>query len=204
MKTYLILIFIIFSFFINTGIQAQNRVMLNLNYSVNGPTGSFKDYIGNTSFRGWNANITYRINEKIAIGATAGFQDFYEKTDRALYKDSEGRDISAVVSKSLQTIPLLATVRYSLSSSPTVNPYVGVGIGGSLIMHSRYLGEFPTDYNKLTAMIRPEVGVFLPIMKEREAGLTIAGSYNFIPYNENGIKNLNSWGISIGAKFPLR
>ena len=187
-----------------TSIRAQHRVMMNLNYSVNVPTGNFNEYIGKTSFRGWNASVVYRVTERFAIGGTVGFQDFYEKNDRALYKTADGSDISAVVSNSIQTIPVLATVQYTLTSSELVKPFVGVGAGANFIMHSQYLGQFANDHNKLGLAVRPEIGVFIPIMRERETGLNISGAYNFMPYNEAGVKNLNSWAIGLGAKFPLR
>jgi hypothetical protein len=184
--------------------RAQHRVMMNVNYSVNLPTGNFKDYLSRTSFRGWTASVTYRINEKMAVGGTTGFQDFYEKTDRALYKDAEGSDISAVITNSIQTIPLLATFHYSLSPEQSIQPYVRLGVGGNLIMHSRYLGEFAIDNNKFGFAVRPEVGLFVPVRRGSETGLNVAGVFNFMPYNEDMLKNLNSWGINIGVKFPLR
>ena len=184
--------------------QGQHRVMMNVNYSVNVPTGNFREYLGKTSFRGLNANITYRINEKIAVGGEIGFQDFYEKTDRAMYKDAEGSDISAVVTQSIQTIPLLATVHYSLSAGQAIQPYVGLGVGGNLIMHSRYLGQFATDNNKLSLAARPVAGIFIPVRTGSESGLNVSGAFNFMPYNEDGVKNVNSWGVNIGAMFPLR
>jgi opacity protein-like surface antigen len=187
-----------------TCVEAQHRVMMNVNYSVNVPIGSFSDYIGNTSFRGWNASITYRLNEKLSIGGTTGFQDFYQKNERALYKDAEGSDISAVVTNSIQTIPLLATVKYDLRPDQRLQPYVGVGVGANFIMHSQYLGQFANDYNKLGFAARPEVGLFMPFRKDGESGLNIAAAFNFLPYKEGDLTNLNNWGISVGAKFPLR
>lgn len=184
--------------------RAQNRVMLNFNYSVNTPSGKFSDYIDKTSFRGWNATVTYRINERLAVGGSAGFQDFYQKNDRALYKSADGSDISAVVSNSIQTIPVLATVQYTLSSSETFKPYVGLGAGANIVMHTQYFGQFGNDYNKLGLAVRPEVGLFIPILKERETGLNISGAYNFMPYNEGGVKSLNNWSVGLGVKFPLR
>lgn len=189
---------------ISSQIEAQHRVLMNLNYSVNVPIGSFKDYISKTSFRGWTASVTYRVNEKIAIGGTTGFQDFYQKNDRALYKDAEGTDISAVVTNSIQTIPLLATIHYSFSPDQVIQPYAGLGIGGNMIMHSRYLGQFATDNNKVSFAVRPEIGLFVPVRKGGESGLNIAGVFNFMPYNEQMVKNLNSWGVIIGARFPLK
>lgn len=185
--------------------HAQHRVVMNAHYSVSLPVGGFKDYIPSTSFRGWNASVGYRINQKVALGLTTGFQDFYEKFDRQFFKDEEGRDISAVVSHSLQTIPLLATVHYTLSDQQRLQPYVAIGAGANLVIRSRYLGQFADNDNKFKFAARPEVGLFIPLKKESEAGLNIAGAFNYMPYNRKGApENLNSFGILIGAKFPLR
>ena len=204
MKTLQFLFFSTMLLLTSVNTWAQHRVMMNFNYSVNIPAGNFSEYIGNTSFRGWNASITYRLNERFAIGATTGFQDFYEKTGRALYKDAEGSDISAVVSNSIQTIPLLATMHYSISSGQRLNPYLGFGIGANFIMHSQYLGQFANSSNKVRLAARPELGLFIPIKKDSETGINIAGAFNFMPYDQHNVKNLNSWGINVGAKFPLR
>lgn len=183
---------------------SQHRVIMKVNYSVNLPVGSFSDHIKNTSFRGWNAGILYRVTEKISVGGTLGFQDFYQKNDRALYKDVEGRDISAVVTNSIQTIPLLATVNYSFTPAKRVQPYIGVGIGANFIMYSQYLGQFANDYNKLGFAARPEVGVFIPFRPEGESGINVAGAFNFMPYKQGDLTNLNNVGFNVGAKFPLR
>ena len=204
MKTIRFFYFTLFIILTAISVRAQHRVMMNVNYAVSIPTGSFADYIDNISFRGWNASITYRLNQKIAIGATTGFQDYYKKIDRQVYKDAEGRDISAVISHSIQAIPLLATVHYTISPEQRVQPYVAFGAGANLIMRSRYLGQFADDDNKVKLAARPEVGVFIPIKKESEGGINIAGAFNFSPYNQDDVKNLNSWGITVGAKFPLR
>jgi opacity protein-like surface antigen len=204
MKTSRFIYFTIFVFVLNAGAQAQHRLMMSVNYSVNVPTGSFADFIENTSFRGWNASVSYRLNQRISLGATTGFQDFYRKTDRQVYKDAEGRDISAVITHSIQTIPFLATVQYGLSPEKRVQPYAALGAGASLVTRSRYLGQFADNDSKVKLAARPEVGLFIPIKKESEGGINIATAFNFIPYNEDELKNLNSFAITVGAKFPLR
>ena len=204
MKTSRFIYFTIFTFLLTVGARAQHRLMMNVNYSVNVPTGSFADFIENTSFRGWNASVTYRLNQKVAVGATTGFQDFYRKIDRQVYKDVEGRDISAVITHSIQTIPFLATVHYGLSPEKRLQPYLALGAGAALVMRSRYLGQFADNHSKVKLAARLEVGLFIPIKKESEGGINIATAFNFIPYNEDELKNLNSLAITLGAKFPLR
>src|SRR4051812_6290532 len=80
--------------------SAQKGVLqMNINYATAFPTGSFKNEISSNSFRGWNANVMYGINDKISVGVGAAFQDFYKKYPRATYKTTDGGEISAVVTK---------------------------------------------------------------------------------------------------------
>lgn len=186
-------------------VQAQdNRLKLNVNYNVGIPSGSFQDYVGNTSYRGWTGNVTYDLNNHIAIGLGAGYQDFYEKHPRTMYKLSDGGDISAVVSYSIQTIPALAMVRYNITPGSSVQPYIGVGAGGNFVMFNQYLGEFNNSQSKVKFAARPEAGVFIPFRKAGQTGVNINGVYNYMPFNEYGIDNLSNWGVGVGLSFPLK
>lgn len=203
MKTFRFLSFLIL-LSVSINVPGQNLVKVNVSYSINIPAGNFREYIRQTSFRGYNASITYSINRKLAIGATTGFQDFYQKNPRAVYKYPDGTAISAVVSNSIQTIPILATMQYTFLPEQPIQPYGALGIGGNFIMHSQYHGQFGINRNKFGLAVRPEIGLFIPIKKYGESGVNIAGAYNFMPYKEGDVKSLNSWGISVGAKFPVR
>src|SRR4051812_25169112 len=79
--------------------RAQERaVQLDINYAIGIPGGSFKtDAVDKSSFRGWTANVLYNINNNISVGLGTGFQDFYQKYPRAVYKLNEGGEVSAVL-----------------------------------------------------------------------------------------------------------
>src|SRR5687767_4551384 len=79
--------------------QAQSRTLqLDLNYSISIPSGSFKeDAVDKASFRGFTANLLYNINDHISVGFGTGYQDFYQKYPRAVYKLQEGGEVSAVL-----------------------------------------------------------------------------------------------------------
>lgn len=185
--------------------QAQEgRVSLNLNYSINSPTGSFKDFIDKTSYRNWAASLLYGINDKLSVGLGTGFQDFYQKYPRQVYKLEGGGDISAVVSNSVQAIPLLAQVQYNFTPRAAVQPYVGVGVGGNLVLYRQYLGEFGNSKNKFGFAARPEAGVFIPFRKGGPAGITLRADYNYMPVKYNDLDGMSNWGAGIGVKFPLQ
>jgi opacity protein-like surface antigen len=190
---------------IPSGASAQEReLQLDLNYSIGIPSGSFKtDAVDKTSFRGWTANLLYNINDHISVGLGTGFQDFYQKYPRAVYK-LDGGEVSAVLTNSIQTIPVLAEFQYRFLPGKTIQPYVGVGVGGNLIEYDQYLGEFENSRSDFKFAARPEAGVFIPFRKEGPAGIHVFGAYNYMPYNTNGIDNLSNWGAGVGVKFPLR
>ncbi|RYF95042.1 MAG: hypothetical protein EOO02_23370, partial [Chitinophagaceae bacterium] len=90
-------------------VSAQ-RVKLNINYSASVPVSqSFKDYVSNTSLRGFNANVLYEINDQWSVGAGFGSQNFYQRYPRAVYKMADGSDLSAVMTNTVTVMPILAT-----------------------------------------------------------------------------------------------
>jgi opacity protein-like surface antigen len=188
------------------GARSQERTLqLDLNYAVGIPSGSFKsDVIDKTSSRGWTANLMYNATERLSVGLGFGFQDFYQKYPRDVYKLQEGGEVSAVVTNSIQTIPLLAQVQYRFLPGKTVQPYVGVGVGGNMVVFDQYLGEFENSKSSFKFAARPEAGLFIPFRKEGPAGIHVFGAYNYMPYNTDGVDNLSNWGAGVGVKFPIR
>lgn len=206
MKTsYKIIAVLIAGLFSAGMVQAQQgELTLNLNYSISSPVGSFKDFVSKTSYRSWTGSVLYGINDKLSVGLGTGFQDFYEKYPRQTYKLDDGSDISAVLTNSVQSVPLLAEVQYKFTPNAAIQPYVALGVGGNMILYRQYVGEFDNSKNKFGFAARPEAGIYVPFRKGGPAGLTLHADYNYMPVNYNGLDNMNNWGAGIGVKFPLR
>lgn len=181
----------------------QGSLRLNVNFTVANPSGSLKDYVEDASWRGWTGNLLYGINDQLSVGLGLGFHDFYQKYPRAVYQLQEGGEISAVLTNSLQTIPVMASVQYKFISKGAIQPYIGTGIGANFIIYNQHVGEFSNSQSNFGFVLRPEAGVYIPISK-RDFGININGIYNYMPYNKNGLDNLNSWGIGAGVRFSLR
>lgn len=182
----------------------ESTLQFDINYAAGIPAGSFKtDAVDKASFRGWTANLLYNITDKMSVGLGVGFQDFYQKYPRAVYK-LDGGEVSAVLTNSIQTLPILAQFQYRFLPGNMVQPYVGVGVGGNMISFDQYLGEFENSKSSFKFAARPEAGVFIPFRKDGPAGIHVFGAYNYMPYKEDGVDNLNNWGAGVGVKFPLR
>jgi opacity protein-like surface antigen len=208
MKTKLCsgMVLIVSLLLLTSAAKSQEReLQLDINYAVGIPAGSFKsDAVDKTSSRGFTANLMYNATSNLSVGLGFGFQDFYQKYPRAVYKLAEGGEVSAVVTNSIQTIPLLAQVQYRFLPGKTVQPYVGLGVGGNMVVFDQFLGEFENSKSGFKFAARPEAGLFIPFRKEGPAGLHLFGAYNYMPYNADGVDNLNNWGAGVGVKFPLR
>lgn len=179
-------------------------VSITLNYSIAQPLGSLSDYAKNTSFRGWMAGFNYSINDRLSVGAKVGFSDFYERVPRAVYP-GKGEDISAVQTRTLQTIPVLATVQYNLTGPESaVIPYVGAGIGTANLNYEKYWGEFVEKQNKWAFQVSPEAGINIPLGKYSPVMLNANLQYNYAPYKYNEISNFNSIQANIGVKFHIQ
>ena len=187
-----------------TALQAQERMQMKIGYNFSVPAGaSFKDAVSKPSFRGLTGEITYPVNERIRVGLGISYNDYYQKYPRAVYNSGEGQ-ISAVLTNSIQTTPILAKANYDLGKKGALQPYVGLGAGINWVMYSQYLGEFPDSKSAIKPAISGSAGVNVPFGQSRLAGFNLGASFNYLPFNYNNIKNLNNWGVHAGFYFPLR
>ena len=130
---------------ISSAASAQSKVKLEVDYNVGIPLGSFKnDYVGKASFRGATGEISYTINPKFSLGLYSGYQNFYQKYPRQVYKLDGNQTVSAVLSNSMDIVPLLLRGSFNPmgASNAKVQPYVSAGAGVDLINYGQYLGEF--------------------------------------------------------------
>jgi long-subunit fatty acid transport protein len=117
--------------------------------------------------RGVTGDILYNVNNKLSVGLGLGFQDFYQKYPRALYNTGDKEVTSAVLSNSVQIIPLLAKAEfYPLGGKQSmVQPYITAGAGLGIVSFTQYLGEFGGSNNGGGFMAQGGAGIFVPFTK---------------------------------------
>jgi hypothetical protein len=189
---------------ISTGAMAQHNLQLNVNYNVNVPMGTdFRNLTDKPAFKGFAAGLAYPVTDQFRAGISFGYNDYYQKFPRQVYSNGPGSDISAVISNSIQQMPLLITADYTLLKTGLIRPYVGAGAGINFISFDQYLGEFddPVHYTRFAA--RGEAGILIPLSSYSATALRIGGSYNYAPLKKPGIDNLSNWGIHAGISVPL-
>ena len=209
MKNIQITIYILAACLVVNSARAQEEGVLKLriDYAAGMPLGSFKtNLVNQTSWRGYNADLLYGINDRWAVGISTGFQDFYQQYPRQVYKGSDGSDISAVLSNSIQTAPIEAKGQFSLVPGiHTVKPYVALGVGGNIITYRQFLGEYENDSkSRFGFAATPELGVNIAFGRYSGFGMNIAAGYNYMPFNYNGIDNLSNLAVKAGINIPMR
>ena len=190
-----------------TNMYAQKgHLKLNLQYSYAQPLGNFKsDIVSKSSPRGVTGDILYNINDKISVGLGLGYQDFYQKYPRALYETGHNETTSAVLSNSIQIIPVLAKAEISpLGDKFPVQPYISLGAGLGMVSFTQYLGEFGGTDNSGGLMLQGGAGIAIPFNSFHTSGLKLGADYNMVSYNRNGFKNFDNVSFKAGLFFPVR
>jgi len=208
-KTAIIFLTIFAAGLITISASAQDKLKMELSYNISSPLGGFKnDYINKTSFRGGVGEISYTFNPKFSLGLQSGYQNYYQKYDRQLYKLENNQTVSAVVSNTMDVIPFILRGTYlplGTSATAKIQPYVSVGAGVNLVNYGQYLGEFGGTQSSAAFAAQAGAGIQIPFgSRLNQTAVKLGATYNFSNYNKNDLSNLNTVGVSAGVIFGLK
>jgi len=181
----------------------QGTWKLNLNYGAAFPGSNMKTMFNDPSYRGWSGAVLYGATDQLQVGLEAGFQDFYQKNARAVYSEG-GSDVSAVVSHSVQTMPIMVKGKYMFTNEGMLRPFAGLGVGGNLIQYRKFYGQFSESDTKFGFAAQPELGVHVPLGRMGNTGLHVAAGYNIMPYQFGDADGLGGVVLKAGISVPLR
>lgn len=206
MKKFKIILTVLGVMFISQSVSAQTGTFkLNMDYNYSLPTGSFKsDIVSNNSPRGFMGSLMYAFNDKISAGLGFGFQDYYQKYPRALYPLGKTQEVSAVLTNSIQTTPVLLKAKYFPLTGAYLKPYVSLGAGVNIIDFNQYLGEFGSAQTNAGFIGQGGLGVMIPFKKFSASGFNVGANYNYAPYNKNGYHDLSNVNFQAGVTINLR
>jgi hypothetical protein len=204
MKTAVKIFFVISIIaFQNKSWSQQGMWRVTPGYSVGIPVGNFSNVVDKLSPRGWSVNVLYGASDQLSIGLVSGFQDFYQKYPRTVLH-GEGTDISAVISNSVQTIPVMAKAKYLFSDEGIVRPFGAIAAGVNFAKYDKYYGQFVDSYSKVGFAAQPEAGIHIPVGSAKKAGIEISAAYNIMPLKYSDAENLNHVSIKAGVSIPMQ
>lgn len=206
MKKIKLLIVVFGTICLSHSAKAQKGILkLDLNYNYSLPTGSFKsDLVSNNSPGGFMGGLLYSFSDKLSAGLAFGYQDFYQKYPRAVYPINKTQDISAVLTNSIQTTPVLLKAKYFPLESSYLKPYISIGAGANVIQYDQYLGEFGSGQTNIGFRAQGGLGLQIPFSKFSSSGINLGADYDYATYSKLGYSDLNTINFQAGVSLNLR
>lgn len=201
MKRILILAIIIGAFNFKGSAQGQNEMQLSLSYNIAIPTTEFADYINIASFRGMNVQLDYYLSDQLAIGASLGWNGFYQKKDRESY-DFNGGAVNGVRYNYLYQLPLYLKIQYRLIDEGDITPYAALSAGGIYTEHETYLGYIGFSDDNWTFGTAPEVGALF-MLGQTGWEFKASAVYHINFYNMNNLNTIQNLSFGLGFNYDF-
>lgn len=206
MKKIKIMVAALGLFFISQSATAQKgNFKLDLNYNYSLPVSGFKsDLVSDNSPRGFMGALMYSFSNQLSAGLGFGYQDYYQKYRRQLYTIGKSQDVSAVLSNSIRTTPVLLKAKYFPLTVSFLKPYVSVGAGANIVDFNQYLGEFGSGQTDVKFRAQGGLGLLIPFNKFNSSGINLGATYDYAPYNKFGYNDLSTINFQAGVTINLR
>lgn len=167
------------------------RQIYSINYQINVPMGSSKDFISNASFEGVNFNWAYFLTDNVAVGMDLSYNNYHKNIGKEIYRPNENMAINAAQYRYTQVFPLKAQVKYFFNPYSLVKGYAGLGIGALSAGQHIVVQDLDSWDNNWGFLVAPEVGVLIPFGENSPFGANITAGYNFST-NKSSICNTSS------------
>lgn len=155
------------------------RQVYSINYQVNVPTGSSRDFVSKMSFEGININWAYFVTENMTVGLDLSYNNYHESFGQKVYRPNENTAINAAQYRYTQVFPIKVQTKYFFTPLSSVQAYAGLGIGALSAGQHIVIQDFDAWNNNWGFLLSPEIGILIPIGIENNWGANIAAGYNW-------------------------
>ncbi|MCE6990268.1 hypothetical protein [Dyadobacter sp. CY323] len=166
------------------------------------PLGSFADsYVNKASFQNASISIEWVLrNSPLSIGGEIGSTYFQKRIPRATYQNGD-ETISAVQTRTLSQYPVELFANYHfLGKNSTIQPYVQVSAGISIVDYNLYYGSLSTQHQKIAPKYGVGLGSKFLFKQDGKFGVDVRVKYDGTSYKheyiEKGVSSING---SIGV-----
>jgi len=168
------------------GAMAQSAAW-NFNYMIAMPMGESKDWVDQTSFRGFSLDGRSFIQDNYSIGGSMSWQGFYEKRENQLI-ETDNADIFGDQFRYINSFNVSIDAHYYFGQPYGIRPYIGAGVGPYYVSQRGDLGLYSLLWEGWHFGVRPEVGVFIPF-NNSDYGLNLGAKYHYIFKSKDTITN---------------
>jgi hypothetical protein len=172
------------------------EMMPYISYTISQPTSDFGDWIGETSYYGFEIGSRSFANNNFSWGFATGWTSFSEKLSGTTQLDSGA--ITGTSIRSMQTFPLLLSAHYYFGRRTGARPYVGLNTGVYFISYTNSLGVIISGDTNAHFGITPELGIIVPV---GDYGLMLNAKYVYA-LEGGGPMDFTWVALNIGMTFP--
>jgi opacity protein-like surface antigen len=173
--------------------MAQHNAFV-MSYPIAFPMGNLHDYIGQTSFRGFNMEFNRRQKPNLEFGLETGWQTFYQREESKAYTSGTAT-ISGIQYRYTNIAPILASVKFYKVSGKT-EPYLGLGLGVMYVNRSTDFGLYRISTEVWPFTLRPEAGVLFHF----QPGVSgLLGVKYYAAFNTDDLDGQSFLSINIGV-----
>jgi outer membrane protein W len=155
------------------------KQIYSINWQVNVPVGSSRNFVSNTNFEGINANWAYFVTDNVAVGLDLGYNNYHQKFSQRVYRPNENTAINAAQYRYTQTFPIKAQVKYFFTPNSMVKAYAGLGIGALSAGQHIVIQDYDAWNNNWGFLLSPEIGMLVPFGMGSNWGANITAGYNW-------------------------
>lgn len=155
------------------------KQIYSMNWQVNIPVGSSRDFVSNANFEGIDINWAYFVTDNLAVGLDLGYNNYHQKFSQRIYRPNENTAINAAQYRYTQTFPIKAQVKYFFTPNNFVKAYAGLGVGALCAGQHIVIQDFDAWDNNWGFLMSPEVGVLIPFGYDNNWGANITAGYNW-------------------------
>ncbi len=167
-----------------------------VNYGISVPLGDTRDFISNTSFRGFSFEFGRFFTEEISVGFLFAWSVFNESFHRDTY-ELEDLTLTGNLYRYINVFPLMAVGRYHFSPDSQFRPYLGLASGAYVINKVSDFGVHRYENKNWHFGLAPEAGIIIGI--GAEAYINLGARYNHA-FKSGG--DTHSWlSIQAGVTF---
>jgi len=173
-----------------------------LYYGAAMPSGTQLDFVNSRSGAAFGLALEAVFPKHFSAGVRTGHQFVSERLPRQTYELGNGT-ISAVQTRTLSTVPVLATGTFHLTGvNAAVRPYVQAGVGGALVTYAKYWGRLAEREQGVRLAVAPAAGVRFQFGgPDGRLGADLQAQYQQVFFNHNEIRNTQNLLLSAGLSF---
>jgi hypothetical protein len=181
---------------LSSGAATADEVIGVLTYDVSFPTGDMKDFVDETSWRGFGLEGRWLMTPNITVGLAWHWNTFHRKSSDLL--EIENGHVSGNQFRVLYASPFMATAYWYPKSpldNPKFMPFIGLGAGGVWVKERLEIGIVAIEDSNWHFGLSPEVGFQYPV--GYYTSLLVSGRYNYA-FEAGDAPEYQWWSFSVG------